>query len=249
MSTSLRNSIPIGTSSQGRSGEFPYTLPAQPVVTTSYRKVVQIVFKGGDGTECEDFIQSVRKYAFSEGKLDDKAWTALFASTCFSGKALRWHVALDNNTKTNWDLLEAALLEEWPPVASKFEVPCGTYDISASSIVPNPASIVTLPAPPPTIFRNTEGCNVPLNGDAQASRPRRGMIQVHVQGHASPIYIEGSMLDVDFYIVTLRRGSGSVFEYTGKQLRLPGWFRMPNLCIHWSLEPPFESPSIREGSA
>ncbi|KAG8896618.1 hypothetical protein FRB99_008797, partial [Tulasnella sp. 403] len=83
---------------------------------SAYHRIAELFsFGGNSGKECEDFIQNVRRYAFSQGKLKDKEWVALFASTCFSGKALRWHAELDDVTKESWDLLEAALLEEWCP--------------------------------------------------------------------------------------------------------------------------------------
>ncbi|KAG8893466.1 hypothetical protein FRB99_001925, partial [Tulasnella sp. 403] len=67
-----------------------------------------------DGTECEYFVHKLRQTAFAHGKLDDNLWMAQFASTCLLGKALRWYVGLDSNTKNDWETLEAAMLEKWP---------------------------------------------------------------------------------------------------------------------------------------
>lgn len=41
---------------------------------------------------------------------------ANFASTCFVGSALRWHISLDKTTRSDWALLEQALIEAYPPV-------------------------------------------------------------------------------------------------------------------------------------
>ncbi|KAG8893798.1 hypothetical protein FRB99_001704, partial [Tulasnella sp. 403] len=73
-----------------------------------------LLFYGNDGTECETFIRKLRQTAFAREKLDDSQWMARFASTCFLGKALRWFVGLDSNTKNDWETLEAAMLEMWP---------------------------------------------------------------------------------------------------------------------------------------
>lgn len=73
-----------------------------------------IFFSGSDGLEAEKFIRAVRKAAFAQQKLDDSKWMAQFASICLEGDALRWHTKLDNATKNEWPLLEAALLQQYP---------------------------------------------------------------------------------------------------------------------------------------
>lgn len=76
----------------------------------------RIIFRGVDGDECEDFIVAIREFAFDQGKSQDYAWLANFASTCFVGSALRWHISLDKTARSDWALLEQALIEAYPPV-------------------------------------------------------------------------------------------------------------------------------------
>ncbi|KAG8961364.1 hypothetical protein FRC05_006232, partial [Tulasnella sp. 425] len=74
---------------------------------------------GTSGAECEDFIQSIRETAWKEGKLQDALWMANFAFLHFSGHALKWHSDLSPDVKQDWDKLEKALLERWPPPADE----------------------------------------------------------------------------------------------------------------------------------
>lgn len=76
----------------------------------------RIIFRGIDGDECEEFIVAIREWAFDQGKSQDYTWLANFASTCFVGYALRWHISLDKTTRSDWALLEQALIEAYPPV-------------------------------------------------------------------------------------------------------------------------------------
>ncbi|KIO28580.1 hypothetical protein M407DRAFT_6730 [Tulasnella calospora MUT 4182] len=106
----------------------------------------EIVFDGGEG-QCERFIRLVRKAAFSQGKLDDSKWVAMFASTCFEGKALRWYSALDPTTKTDWHLLEPALLNEFTGPVLSSQVEEKAPSIERESSMPTPAAA---PPPPPS---------------------------------------------------------------------------------------------------
>lgn len=72
-------------------------------------------FKGIDSDEAEAFISAIRQKAFSEGKQDDDKWTANFASTCFTGRALRWHGSLDRETQRDWHQLQKAILTKFSP--------------------------------------------------------------------------------------------------------------------------------------
>lgn len=76
----------------------------------------KVNFRGDDGNECEDFIQSVRIYAFEKGKHEDPKWMASYAATRLSGPALRWHSQLNTEIKKDWASLESALLEKYPAV-------------------------------------------------------------------------------------------------------------------------------------
>jgi len=77
-------------------------------------KISEIVFRGASGGECEEFIGAIRQKAFAEGKQEDNKWIAQFASTCFSGKALRWHLRLDDKIQNDWKLLAQALIDAYP---------------------------------------------------------------------------------------------------------------------------------------
>ncbi|KAG8925740.1 hypothetical protein FRC01_009763 [Tulasnella sp. 417] len=72
-----------------------------------------LFFWGNSATECESFVNTVNRYAWKSGKSDDSKWIAHFAMSCLSGKALRWAMQLDRNTRKDWDLLSAALLLEY----------------------------------------------------------------------------------------------------------------------------------------
>lgn len=76
--------------------------------------IEDIEFTGRDGYECEEFIRAIRKVAYAAGKIRDDAWTADFASTCFSGRALRYYESLELEMQCDWRLLRHALLMKYP---------------------------------------------------------------------------------------------------------------------------------------
>lgn len=69
-----------------------------------------IFFRGNGATECESFVNKVNRYTWKSGQSDDSKWIAHFAMSCLTGKALRWSMQLDKDTRKDWDLLSAALL-------------------------------------------------------------------------------------------------------------------------------------------
>ncbi|KAG9013423.1 hypothetical protein FRB90_006069 [Tulasnella sp. 427] len=71
-------------------------------------------FRGGSGSDCEEFISNVRKAAFNVEKLNDDGWQAGYASACLSGDALRFYEGLPEETQASWKLLRTALLEKYP---------------------------------------------------------------------------------------------------------------------------------------
>lgn len=73
-----------------------------------------IVFLGRDGSECEEFIRAIHKVAYAAGKIRDDAWMADLASTCFSGRALRYYLGLEPGVQCNWRLLCHTLLTKYP---------------------------------------------------------------------------------------------------------------------------------------
>ncbi|KAG8925741.1 hypothetical protein FRC01_009764 [Tulasnella sp. 417] len=81
-----------------------------PIVEESGYTEEPLFFRGKGATECEDFVNTVNRYAWKSGKSGDPEWAAHFAMSCWSGKALRWSMQLDRNTRKDWDLLSTALL-------------------------------------------------------------------------------------------------------------------------------------------
>ncbi|KAG9025888.1 hypothetical protein FS837_004791, partial [Tulasnella sp. UAMH 9824] len=59
------------------------------------------IFRGGSGSDCEEFIRAVYAYAFEKDKTDDNKWIAAYAATRLSGKALRWYARQDNTVKAD----------------------------------------------------------------------------------------------------------------------------------------------------
>lgn len=72
-------------------------------------------FKGVDGAECEQFILSMRRRMFEEGRTDDNEWITQFIASCVADDALRWHARLAPEIQNDWKLLQAAMLDRYPP--------------------------------------------------------------------------------------------------------------------------------------
>lgn len=72
-----------------------------------------LTFSGRDAEECCNFIQAVKKSAFSQGKQRDQEWMVDFASIHFTGDALEWLIDLDPDVSGNWPLLQRALAETY----------------------------------------------------------------------------------------------------------------------------------------
>ncbi|KIO31352.1 hypothetical protein M407DRAFT_19729 [Tulasnella calospora MUT 4182] len=73
-----------------------------------------IIFRGNDGTECEEFVVAIRDIAFAKGKDEDHSWMVRYATTRLRGNALRWHAKLDLSVQQSWYLFVQALFEEYP---------------------------------------------------------------------------------------------------------------------------------------
>lgn len=76
----------------------------------------RLIFRGTDTEEAESFIQAIRQLAYDENSDGDNAWMARYATTCFRGRAMRWHARLEASVRSDWDLLVQAILDEWPLV-------------------------------------------------------------------------------------------------------------------------------------
>ena len=108
-----------------------------------------LIFQGQNGLECEEFVFAVRQRAFAKDKLDDARWTATLAASCFFGEALRWHVALDNSTKNDWELLQKALFAKYPPVPS---VPWKAVDLDVDDVPDGTLHRYVSPFPDKVLF-------------------------------------------------------------------------------------------------
>lgn len=91
-----------------------------------------ITFEGLDGTECERFIQQIRKKAWGANRSKDNNWIIEFVSTCMMGPALRWYIQLDPDVAEDWGRLQRAMIERWPAKEAG--------EIAASSSIPTPAA-------------------------------------------------------------------------------------------------------------
>ncbi|KIO27088.1 hypothetical protein M407DRAFT_23630 [Tulasnella calospora MUT 4182] len=72
-----------------------------------------VIFRGKNGKECDSFIRYIRQAAFEREKHRDYEWMAGFASSLYSGRALRWHSKLEDDVRENWKLLEREMIEEF----------------------------------------------------------------------------------------------------------------------------------------
>ncbi len=72
-----------------------------------------IAFSGGSGKECKAFLHSVMKQAHDNDKSRDDDWIADFVGAHLVGDALVWFIRLPKETRQDWDLLAAALLERY----------------------------------------------------------------------------------------------------------------------------------------
>ncbi|KAG8940426.1 hypothetical protein FRC04_005253 [Tulasnella sp. 424] len=100
--------------------------------------LTDLTFSGASGTECENFIRFVKRKAFAEQKSRDNEWMAYFASTCFTGAALRWYESLDDDTQYNWKLLSKALLAKYPATYGEDIIPINPSPMSSGGHTPSP---------------------------------------------------------------------------------------------------------------
>lgn len=59
-------------------------------------------------------MQSVQRVAFLQGRIKDDEWIAEYASTSFTDSALEWYVGLEEETRSSWKKLRAALVQRYP---------------------------------------------------------------------------------------------------------------------------------------
>ncbi|KAG8943837.1 hypothetical protein FRC04_002460 [Tulasnella sp. 424] len=120
------------------------------------------LFHGKNGEEAEQFVFSVRQRALDAGKENDNDWIIASVSGSFIGNALRWHVSLDSSIRKNWELLEVAILAQYPgegqsgPLLKYIWVVCGQKyplinPLHPFNRIPTPAAAAL--APPRTKSR------------------------------------------------------------------------------------------------
>ncbi|KAG8894769.1 hypothetical protein FRB99_001004, partial [Tulasnella sp. 403] len=78
----------------------------------------KLVFRGTDtnDSECEEFIEAVRRFAFDQGKQHDNQWIVDLVHKSLAGDALRWHITLPQEVQSDWYLLQQALITQFPVV-------------------------------------------------------------------------------------------------------------------------------------
>lgn len=86
-------------------------------------------FEGTDSEECEEFIFALKKHIFEQGKDQDDAWVARYASTLMAGHALRWYEELEDDVQGSWKRLKQALLKDFP--SAKPSEPSPIVSVSA----------------------------------------------------------------------------------------------------------------------
>jgi len=75
-----------------------------------------LIFRGAnrDDDACEEFIFTIRRWAFAKELSEDDGLVARYASVCIAGDALRFYETLDEDVQRNWKLLRQALLARYP---------------------------------------------------------------------------------------------------------------------------------------
>ncbi|KAG9034507.1 hypothetical protein FS837_002190, partial [Tulasnella sp. UAMH 9824] len=71
-------------------------------------------FYGKSGEEAEEFVHAVRRRARDVGKQKDGEWITTIVYDCFVGDALRWYLSLDSRVRGDWEMLQVAILVQWP---------------------------------------------------------------------------------------------------------------------------------------
>lgn len=74
---------------------------------------LEFEFSGTEGIQYQDFLQHIRRIAFSEGESRNFAWMADLAALHFSGDAFKWYESLDDDTQQDWNLLRKAVAKKY----------------------------------------------------------------------------------------------------------------------------------------
>lgn len=197
------------------------------------------IFRGGSGSDCEEFIRAVYAYAFEKDKTDESKWIAAYAATRLSGKALRWYARQDNTVKVDWSALQVALLDQYPPSdddeeeADEFKAQPWLNNVPTPAAAAGPsAGVITIAASAPT----PSSAKKATIADCKKARIRVegkdgtaiGWISVHMGPFTSQLTtLPGDALQVKAKKVN----SGPTTLWI---LNITNWSR---LCIGWSTSP------------
>lgn len=106
---------------------------------TSTARAPDIVFRGIDGNECEEFIAAIEELAFTEGWSGDRERMLLFARSRLRHKALRWFARLDPSKKSDWDIFVGEIFDQYPLTDVAPETKIATSIWSAETFIPRPS--------------------------------------------------------------------------------------------------------------
>ncbi|KAG8980543.1 hypothetical protein FRB90_007652, partial [Tulasnella sp. 427] len=73
----------------------------------------EILFTGGEGLSCHQFIRAIRERALEAEKQRDNQWIADYASIRFDGEALKWFESLEDDVQSDWQLLRRAIISRY----------------------------------------------------------------------------------------------------------------------------------------
>lgn len=70
-------------------------------------------FHGKDHAELLRFTQNIQRRAYHENRETDDAWIAQLVGRSLAEPARSWHRTLPLETRSDWALLQTAMLKKW----------------------------------------------------------------------------------------------------------------------------------------
>ncbi|KAG8947906.1 hypothetical protein FRC00_008870, partial [Tulasnella sp. 408] len=119
---------------------------------SSSERQEDLVFRGNDGTEAEEFVRSVIRTAKAAGRFRDNDWIIEEVAAALAGDALRWYIELDDETQNDWKLLRRAILQKYPPPTQRSLLDTEKPSLVISGvlpIIPTPAAAAPATASDP----------------------------------------------------------------------------------------------------
>ncbi|KAG9019842.1 hypothetical protein FRB90_003431 [Tulasnella sp. 427] len=143
-----------------------------------------LVFRGDSDQEAESFIRAVNVQAFKQGKSKDKDWITTYASAAFSGKALRWYRRLPATTRTDWEALQEAILDnEWGEESSSVAPTPASPPSAAAAAAPPPPTVASPPGPV------TQFSRMMLSSYPVATPKKTGLVRVSIEERPALQYL------------------------------------------------------------